>query len=104
MSNFPHADNANLKRPQGRQTVWIFCGRESTFPSGVFDSKHAAEAWIHLNQLSGTLTEYPVGLGVYDWAVEEGHFKPTKPEHSQPKFIQRFSSALQNHHHYENGS
>lgn len=84
-------------------TVWVFCGSRATFPSGVFPSKESADSWIRKNLLTGTLTEYPVGVGVYDWAVQGGLFNPKKPEHSLPQFIQSFSSASQKHFHYENG-
>ncbi|WP_140637474.1 DUF7710 domain-containing protein [Methylibium rhizosphaerae] len=86
-----------------RATVWVFSGTRATFPSGVFQTKEEAESWIRENRLSGTLTQYPVGIGTYDWAVQEGFFKPKKPEHSLPSFIQSFSSASQDHYHYENG-
>jgi hypothetical protein len=84
-------------------TVWVFCGPKAAFPSGVFWSKDQAQAWIVANRLSGTLTEYPVGVGTYDWAVGEGLFRPSKPEHRQPAFIQTFSCAAQAHEHYEDG-
>jgi hypothetical protein len=86
-----------------QSTVWIFCGEKATFPSGVFHSKIEAESWIQHNKLTGTLTEYPVGISAYDWAIKTGWFIPTKPEHTEPQFIQRFSSAHQNHDHYEDG-
>ena len=82
-------------------SVWVFNGPRTGFPSGVFHTKDEAEAWIQANGLSGTLTQYPVGLGVYDWAVQEGYFKPKKPEHATPEFIQSFSSATQPHEHYD---
>lgn len=81
--------------------VWVFCGPKSAFPSGVFHSQDEAEAWIAKHRLTGTLTEYPVGIGVYEWAIEGGHFTPRKPEHFAAKFIQGFSSASQTHHHYD---
>ena len=84
-------------------TVWVFCGAKAAFPAGIFHSKIEAESWIQRNRLTGTLTEYPVGVGVYDWAIQNGLFNPTKPEHSEPQFIQRFSSASQHHAHYEDG-
>jgi hypothetical protein len=84
--------------------VWVFCGTKASFPSGVFHTKEQAEAWIAENRLSGTLTQYPVGIGAYHWAVQEGFFKPKKPEHSLPGFIGSFSSASQEHYHYEDGA
>jgi hypothetical protein len=82
-------------------SVWIFHGLNSQFASGVFTSKQIAETWIIDNKLAGILTEYPLDIGVYQWAVERGSFKPTKDHHVTPAFIQGFSSASQQHHHYE---
>lgn len=85
------------------ETIWIFSGVKANFPSGVFRSKEEAESWIQRYRLSGTLTEYPVGVGIYDWAIENRFFNPRKPEHFEPHFIQRFSCASQNHDHYTDG-
>jgi len=71
--------------------VWVFNGNSSRFPSGVFSS------------LSGILTCYPLDLGVYDWAIREDFFKITKEKHKAPHFIGLFSSAHQEHIHFENG-
>jgi hypothetical protein len=49
--------------------VYVFNGSKASFPSGVFADRDSAIAWISENKLSGTLTEYPVGIGVYDWAI-----------------------------------
>ena len=85
------------------QTVWIFTGPRAQFPSGVFTSREAAETWLSSHKLSGTLTAYPVDVGVYDWAVAGGHFAPNRDDQRSPEFIQRFSSATQEHYHYEDG-
>lgn len=85
------------------QTAWIFNGPKGQFPSGVFSSRETAEAWIHQHGLSGTLTAYPVDVGVYDWALAGGHFTPKRDDQLGPDFIQRFSSATQEHYHYEQG-
>jgi len=82
--------------------VWVFNGG-GNFPSGVFSKKEIAEAWIAKHKLSGVLTKYPVDEGVYDWSLANGTFKIKKEEQTQPAFIQRFSSASQEHYHYENG-
>ncbi len=84
--------------------IWLFCGVGAKFPSGVFDSLEAAESWIALRRLSGVLTSYPVGVGVYDWAVAGGHFEPKRDKHMTPEFIQRFTSSAQPHHHFEDGN
>lgn len=85
------------------ETVWIFNGENARFPGGVFGSRAQAEKWIMQHRVSGVLTEYPLNVGVYDWAVSSGHFTPKRPEHSSSLFIGGFSSAVQNHFHYENG-
>ena len=46
------------------KSVWVFSGVQSPFPSGVFSSKESGEAWISKNGLTGTLTEYPVDIGM----------------------------------------
>jgi len=88
------------------RTVWVFTGSQaskaSLFPSGVFSSQESAEAWIATHELSGTLTLYRVDVGAYDWAVQNGYFRPTKPHHSTPEFIAGFSGG-DVHFHYESG-
>ena len=81
--------------------VWVFHGAGGRFGSGVFASQAQAEAFINRYRLTGVLTKYPVGLGVYDWAVQEKLFRPTKPEHYEAGFIQCFTSASQEHCHYD---
>lgn len=82
------------------QYVWVFSqGRTS----GVFTSLPNAEAWIQQHQLSGLLSAYPLDQGVYDWAVRNSFFKPSKPHHGSAEQIARFDSAYLPHVHYENG-
>jgi hypothetical protein len=83
--------------------VWIFNGLGAQFPCGVFEDFESADAWIKKNEVQGTLTEYPVGCGSYDWTVEKGYFKPHKDHHFTPWHIQQFSSGHTKHFHYENG-
>ena len=85
------------------QTVWIFTGPKAQFPSGVFSERQLAERWILEHRLTGTLTAYPVDVGTYDWAVAAGHFNPKREDQRSAEFIQRFSSASQEHYHYESG-
>ena len=85
------------------ESVWIFNGMQSSFPSGVFKTKETAEAWISKFSLTGTLTEYPVDVGMYDYAIAEGHFEPQKPEHSTALFIGKFTGGGIDHFHYEDG-
>ena len=72
------------------------------FPGGVFSSLELAEDWIKRHILSGTITLYRVDVGAYDWAVANGHFKPSKPHHGTPEFIGRFAGG-DIHYHYEDG-
>ncbi len=85
-------------------SVWVFNGNRGTFPAAIFSTKEKAEAWIALHRLSGTLTKYPIDQAIYDWAIARGVFKSEHPYQSEPAFIQRFSSASQEHDHYESGS
>ena len=84
--------------------VWVFNGENSRFPSGVFGSIEKAEEWITTNKLTGILTKYPLDTGVYEWAIQNDLFSVKKEEQKQPEFIGKFSSAGQEHFHYENGS
>ena len=81
--------------------VWVFNGARNHFPSAVFTELHLAEAWIQKYQLEGTLTAYPLNISVYDWAIEKKHFTPKKEAHSSPYFIANFSSATQEHYHFD---
>ena len=83
--------------------IWVFCGEQSFFPSGVFNDLDIAEAWIKKHGLSGTLTEYPINVGVYDWIVAKGYFTPKYPSQKSARFIGKFSSAYLNHFHFQNG-
>lgn len=84
--------------------VWIFNGANAKFPSAVFLTKEDAFAWIKEQKLTGVLTLYPVGISVYDWAIESGNFRAKSERDSTPEFIEKFSSAAQEHVHFENGS
>ena len=88
----------------GYEKVWVFTGEKAEFPSGVFSKRSLAEAWIKRNALSGTLTKYPVDIAVYDWALSTKVFTPRREDQKSPAFIARFSSANQEHYHYENGT
>lgn len=86
------------------KNVWIFNGVNGRFPSAVFYSFDDAKKWIFDNKLSGVLTEYPVGISVYEWAINNGNFKIKSERDESPEFIQKFSSASQNHFHFERGA
>lgn len=84
--------------------VWIFSGAGSRFTSGVFLEFGNAVEWIGKHRLTGVLTKYPVDVGVYDWAIANDYFEPKKETERTPEFIQRFTSAAQEHYHFELGS
>ena len=83
--------------------VWVFSGAGGAFPAAAFSSRAKAEEWIARHQLDGTLTLYPIDEPVYEWALTRGYFKPKREDQSGARFIQRFSSASQEHYHYESG-
>ena len=83
--------------------VWVFNGDNSNFPSGVFSSQEKAEETIAKHKLSGILTEYGMDVLVYDWAIDNEHFKPKRDDQRTATFMQTFTSASQKHFHYENG-
>ena len=85
------------------ESVWVFNGIQSPFPSGVFSTAELADEWISRNGLTGTLTEYPVDIGMYDYAISMCYFEPRKPEHTTPLFIGKFSSGGIGQIHYEDG-
>jgi hypothetical protein len=85
------------------RTVWIFCAEGSTRPSGVFTDEVLAEDWIRRHSLSGLLTEYPLDTGIYEWTISKGFFEPKYPSQQSASFIGRFTSAYQNHFHFQNG-
>jgi len=85
------------------QTVWIFHGEEARFASAVFETEREALAWVESHRLSGIVTEYPVGDGCYDIAVERGSFTPSKPHHGTPEHVAAFSPGWTRHVHVTDG-
>lgn len=86
------------------ERVWVFNGSQASFPAGVFSDITSAEAAISNHELSGTLTEFPVGWLSYDWAKERGLYKPPISGRSaNSHLISRYVSEYQSHFHYENG-
>lgn len=84
-------------------SVLIFVAPRAPFPSGVFSSLADAESWITKHSLTGVLTEYPVGVGVFDWAIANGKFKPKPNKLLDASFIGQFTTAAMDHYHYEDG-
>src|SRR5215472_1784381 len=91
------------RRMDCSDSVWVFNGARSTFPSGVFSTREAAERWIAKHSLSGTLTHYPIDVGMYAYAIAKSFFSPKKPDHATAGFIGKFSGGGINHFHYEDG-
>ena len=83
--------------------VWVFVGAGARFPSAVFIEKSAATGWISGHRLSGVLTKYPVGVGLYDWALSMRYFTPKRDDQKTPEFVGRFTCASLEHCHYEGG-
>jgi hypothetical protein len=73
------------------------------FPSGIFLTKALAEEWIRRHSLTGTLTQYPLNVGMYEFSINTGSFSPRKPHQTTADFIGRFSGGGLDHFHYENG-
>lgn len=84
-------------------TIWVFLGENASWPSAVFSSKERAEQWVSTNALTGMLTEYPMNMSVYDWAIARDHFRPKQPKHTSTDFIAGFTTAYQDHVHFTAG-
>ncbi|NHZ99755.1 hypothetical protein F2P46_29185 [Massilia sp. CCM 8734] len=44
-----------------------------------------------------------MGISVYEWAIENGQFSAKNEQQKSSAFIQKFSSAAQEHVHFESG-
>ena len=85
------------------QTVWIFHGEGARFAAAVFATESDALAWAERHQVSGVVTEYPVGDGCYDIAIQRGSFTPSKPHHFTPEHVAAFSPGWTRHVHLVHG-
>ena len=87
--------------------IWVFTTAQGRFPGGVFSTLERAELWIAQHCLTGTLTAYPLDQGTLDWAIATGvtNLRADKLEQKRhnPSFIGSFSTASQEHYHYEDG-
>ena len=54
--------------------VWVFSGG-GDFPAAIFTTRDLADMWIASHELSGTLTKYPLDIGLYEWALNRGAFQ-----------------------------
>jgi hypothetical protein len=84
--------------------VWVFSGEGGHFPGGVFSSRERAEEWIRSRKLSGVLTAYPLDEGCFDWALRQDLVTGRARERGgDSAFVGSFSSASQDHFHYQDG-
>jgi hypothetical protein len=82
---------------------FFFTGAGGRLPSAVFFEKEQAVSWVQQNALNGILTKYPVGIGVYEWAIKMAYFSVKRDDQKTPEFIGKFSSASLEHLHFERG-
>lgn len=85
------------------ESVWLFLGDGARFPAAVFADEDDARRWIRSQRVSGILTEYPIGISVLEWATAKDFVDGAASKFSNPKVVQRFSSANQKHSHYVDG-
>ncbi|MCY0969092.1 DUF7710 domain-containing protein [Chryseobacterium wangxinyae] len=83
--------------------VFVFNGEESNFPSGIFTTLEKAKVYIEKYSLSGILTQFPIDIGIYDWAIQKDFFSVKNEYQKEPRFIERFSCASIEHFHFKNG-
>jgi hypothetical protein len=81
-------DTSKAPYPYSKSTAWLFTGSSNPIPSGVFSSKERAASWITDNRLTGQLTEYPLNISIYDWAIEKGALISGSIEKRGPNYIQ----------------
>ncbi len=86
-----------------QNAVWIFHGEDARFASAVFTTEADALSWAARHRVSGIVTEYPVGNGCYDIAVERGSFTPSKPHHGSASHVAAFSPGWTRHVHLVDG-
>ena len=84
--------------------VYTFQGNQANFTSAIFSHYEFALEWIKKHKLSGILTEYPLDYPIYEWAIDNGYFKPKNDHHTNSSFIGHFTSVRQKHWHFVNGN
>jgi len=91
-----------------RRQVWVFNGGKGRFPGAIFEELDLAETWIRKHRLSGVLTAYPLNEGCFEWAIANNctNLSPEKlaAKGTDSDFIGAFTSASQEHFHYEDGT
>jgi len=88
-------------------SVWVFVGSNSKFPSGIFQDKKLAQKWISEKALTGTLSAMPLNESVFDWAIQNDALTLKKEKIEEkakdPYFIQDCLPASLEHYHYKYG-
>ncbi len=85
------------------QTVWLFTSAsndvvpDAHIPQAAFRTLAAGDRWVRTLKPSGMLTEYPMNIGVFEWATARGVFKPRRDDQRATPFIETFSDASQAH-------
>ena len=90
--------------------VWVFRGDRApsrgggpcTRDGGVFRSVETATVWISRHRLTGRLTQYPLNIGVFDHAVENGWIVPSEDQRNSPEYVGTYCDHLQ-HMRFEDG-
>ena len=88
-------ERSDEARGIGDESVWAFIGDGQRMPCAVFRTRDAAESWVRNHRLSGVLTEYPLDISSYVWAVENGRFTPKKPHQGSAGHIVSFTRGRQ---------
>jgi hypothetical protein len=90
-----------------QRQIWIFHAAGAQFSGGAFEDSATAELWIGKHRLTGVLTAYPLNEGCFDWALRTGNIgmkeDKLKQKSADPAFVGGFTSASQDHIHFENG-
>ncbi len=81
--------------------IFVFHGEGAKFAAGVYDNLEEAKRSIAAHKMSGMLTSYSVNETAYDYAVRSDFFQPKSTQ--SESFVQNFTSASQEHYHFQNG-
>ena len=87
---------------RSKEHVYIFHGTNAQFAASVYSSFELAELDIKLKKMSGLLSIYPLNETIYDYCVRKELFDAK--DKTTGAFIQNFTSAYLEHHHYKHGN
>ena len=73
-----YREPAPLSDPSGPtrsipKRIWVFQGDRGRGIGAVFGDLDGARSWIQRHRLDGSLSEYPMNTGLYDWALDQGN-------------------------------